>query len=154
MCYINQNQSIIHRVVGNGHEPETCCTRTEQHIGFTWVLTYLPFGKKALTSKWVYKTKYKPDGSVERHKARLVIKGFEQVKEKDYMRTFSPVAKLTTVRVFIAMATAKDWPVHQLDINNAFLHGNLNEEVYMLPPEGYTKAKPSQVSKLQRSFYG
>jgi len=57
----------------------------------TWVLTSLPSGKKALTSKWVYKTKFKPDGSVERHKARLVIRGFEQVKDKDYKHTFSPV---------------------------------------------------------------
>ena len=74
----------------------------------TWILTPLPPGKKALTSKWVYKTKYRADGSVERHKARLVIRGFEQVKDKDYKHTFSSVAKLTTVRVFIAMATAKD----------------------------------------------
>ena len=121
-------------------------TASEQN--HTWILTSLPQGKKALTSKWVYKTKYKADGSVERHKARLVIRGFEQVKDKDYKHTFSPVAKLTTVRVFIALATAKSWPLHQLDINNAFLHGYLDEEVYMVPPEGYTKAKPGQVCKL------
>jgi len=96
----------------------------------TWILTSLPRRKRALTSKWVYKTKYKPDGYVERHKAWLVIRGFEQVKDKDYKQTFfkdkdykqtfSPVAKLTTVRVFIALATAKKWLLHQLDINNAF----------------------------------
>jgi len=72
----------------------------------TWILTTLPPGKKALTSKWVYKTKYKPDGSVKRHKTRLVIRGFEQVKDKDYKHTFSPVAKLITIWVFIALATA------------------------------------------------
>jgi len=120
----------------------------------TWVLTPLPPGKKALTSRWVYKTKYKPDGSVERHKARLVIRGFEQVKDKDYKHTFSPVAKLTTVRLFIAIATAFQWPLHQLDINNAFLHGFIDEEVYMLPPQGYFKAQPGQVCKLQKSLYG
>jgi len=120
----------------------------------TWILTSLPPGKKALTSKWVYKTKYNPDGSVERHKARLVIRGFEQVKDKNYKQTFSQVAKLTTVRVFIVTATAKNWPLHQLDINNAFLHGYIDEEVYMTPPEGYSKAKPRQVCKLQRSLYG
>ena len=120
----------------------------------TWILTYLPQRKKAFTSKWVYKTKYKAYGSVERHKARLVIRGFEQVKDKDYKHIFSPVAKLTTVRIFIALATAKSWPLHQLDINNAFLHGYLNEEVYMVPLEGYTKAKLGQVCKLQRSLYG
>ena len=65
----------------------------------TWILTSLPPSKKALTSKWVYKTKYKPDGLVERYKARLVIRGFEQVKDKDYKHTFALVAKLTTVRL-------------------------------------------------------
>ena len=119
----------------------------------TWTLTNLPPGKKALTSKWVYKTKYKPDGSVERHKARLVIRDFEQVKDKDYKHTFSPVAKLTTVIVFIAMATAKHWSLHQFDINNAFLHGYIDEEVYMVLPDGYTEAQPGQVCKLQRSLY-
>jgi len=70
----------------------------------TWSLTTLPAGKRALSSKWVYRTKFKPDGSVEWYKARLVIRGFQQVKDKDYKHTFFPVAKLTTVRVFIA------WP--------------------------------------------
>lgn len=63
----------------------------------TWVLTPLPKGKTTLTSKWVYRTKFRPDGSIERYKARLVIRGFEQVKDKDYKHTFSPVAKLTIV---------------------------------------------------------
>jgi len=120
----------------------------------TWTLTSLPPGKRALTSKWVYRVKFRPDGSVERYKARLVIRGFEQIKDKDYKHTFSPVAKLTTVRVFIALASAKGWLMHQLDINNAFLHGFIDEEVHVQPPEGYTKASPGQVCKLQRSLYG
>ena len=78
----------------------------------TWRLTNLPSNKKALTSKWVYKVKYRPDGSIERCKARLVIRGFQQIKDKDYKHTFSPVAKLTTVRIFIAIATAHGWPLH------------------------------------------
>ena len=119
----------------------------------TWSLTYLPPGQKALTSK-VYKIKFRPNGSIERHKARLVIRGFEQVKDKDYKHTFSPVAKLTTVRVLIALASSKGWPLHQLDINNAFLHGFIDEEVYMSPPEGYGKAQAGQVCKLERSLYG
>jgi len=120
----------------------------------TWRLTSLPPNKKALTSKWVYKVKFRPNGSIERYKARLVIREFQQVKDKDYKHTFYPVAKLTTVRIFIALATAQGWLLHQLDINNAFLHGFLDEEVYMHPPEGYDKAQPSHVCKLERSLYG
>jgi len=120
----------------------------------TWRLTVLPPTARALTSKWVYRVKFRPDGSIERYKARLVIRGFQQIKDKDYKHTFSPVAKLTTVRIFISLATAKGWPLHQLDINNAFLHGFIDEEVYMYPPEGYHKAAPGQVCKLERSLYG
>ena len=78
----------------------------------TWVLTSLPPEKRALTSKWVYRTKFRPDGSVGKYKARLVIRGFEQIKDKDYKHTFSHVPKLTTVRVFIALASAKGWLMH------------------------------------------
>ena len=89
-----------------------------------------------MSSKWVYQIKYRLDETIERHKVRLVIRGFEQVKDKDYKHTFSPMAKLAIVRLFIALAIAKGWPLYQLDINNAFLNG-FDEEVYMLPPKGY-----------------
>lgn len=115
----------------------------------TWELTSLPPGQKAISSKWVYKTKYNPDGTVERLKARLVIRGFDQRQGKDYKHTFSTVAKLAIVRVLIAIATAKGWPLHQLDINNAFLHGYIDKEIYMEPLEGYTKARLGEVCKLK-----
>ncbi|GJT09694.1 retrovirus-related pol polyprotein from transposon TNT 1-94 [Tanacetum coccineum] len=85
---------------------------------------------------------------MDKLKARLVVKGFNQKEGLDYKHAFSPVANLATGRVLIALATAKQWPLHQLDVNNAFLHGYVNEEIYMVPPEGYTKASPGQVYKL------
>ncbi|GKD06704.1 retrovirus-related pol polyprotein from transposon TNT 1-94 [Tanacetum coccineum] len=114
----------------------------------TWEFTELPTGHKPITSKWVFKIKYKANGTLDKYKARLVERGYNQKEWHDYKHTFSSVVKLEIIRVIIALATAKDWQLHQLDVNNAFLHGYLDEEIYMLPPEGYNKAKPGQVCKL------
>lgn len=124
----------------------------------TWVLTNLPPGKKVVGCKWLYKIKYKADGSLDRYKARLVARGFTQTAGVDYFQTFAPVAKMTTVRLILSLAAIKDWHITQLDVNNAFLYGDLHEEVFMKIPPGVTVPADFKgthpVCKLLRSIYG
>ena len=114
----------------------------------TWELVPLPKGKKSIGCKWVYKVKHDSNGHVSRYKARLVAKGYVQTYSIDYEETFAPVAKMATVRAVIVVAT-KGWYLHQMDVNNAFLHGDLQEEVYMDQPHGYEDSRhPEYVCRL------
>ncbi|KAL0349418.1 UNVERIFIED_CONTAM: Retrovirus-related Pol polyprotein from transposon RE2 [Sesamum angustifolium] len=103
----------------------------------TWELVPLQPGKRAIGSKWVFKLKLNQDGSVQCYKARLVAKCYNEIEGIDYFDRFSPVTKSVTMRVFLAVAVAKGWPLWQLDVNNAFLDGHLDEEVFVTHPESY-----------------
>jgi len=121
----------------------------------TWELIPLPSGKKTVGCRWVYAIKVGPNGKVDRLKAQLVAKGYTQIYGLDYNDTFSLVAKMTIVRLFLTMTAICHWLIHQLDIKNAFLHGDLEEEVYMEQPLGFiAHGESSLVCKLRRSLYG
>jgi hypothetical protein len=121
----------------------------------TWKLVPSFFAQNIIGCKWVFRIKRKANGTIERYKARLVAKGFHQQPGIDYGETYSPVVKPTTVRLVLSVAISAGWYVYQIDIQNAFLHGHLSEEVYMSQPPGFVHPQyPNYVCKLQKALYG
>jgi len=120
-----------------------------------WDLVNLPEGARPIECKWIYKIKPDMDGKSVVYKARLVAKGFRQVHGIDYDETFSPVAMLKSIRIILAIASYYDYEIWQMDVKTAFLNGNLEEEVYMIQPEGFVDPKsPKKVCLLLKAIYG
>ena len=121
----------------------------------TWELVDLPPGCKPLGYKWIFKRKMKTDGSIDKYKARLVIKGYRQKEGLDYFDTYSPVTRITSIRMLIAIAAIFGLEIHQMDVKTAFLNGELDEEIYMEQPEGFSvPGQEQKVCKLVKSLYG
>ena len=120
----------------------------------TWILTSPPPGIKPIPGKWVYKEKRNADGTIERYKARLVVKGFHQRPGIDYEEVFAPVSKYSTLRILLAITADQDLEIHQLDIKTAFLNGKLHEDVYIEQPPGYNNGNPDIACKLNKALYG
>ncbi|CAH9134814.1 unnamed protein product [Cuscuta epithymum] len=131
-------------------EEEMAALRRNQ----TWTLVPRT-SQTPITCKWLFRIKRHADGSVARFKARLVARGFLQQPGRDYAETFSPVTKPATIRIILSLALSRQWPLRQLDVNNAFLHGSLSEEVYMVQPAGFVdSAHPKHVCRLHKALYG
>ena len=119
----------------------------------TWDLVTLPPRQSVVGCKWIYKIKTRSDGSIGLYKARLFAKGFTQKYVIDYEETLAPVARILSVRALLAVAAASKWDLFQMDVKNAFLNGDLSEEVYMQPPPGLS-VESNNVCCFRRALYG
>ena len=121
----------------------------------TWDLVDLPAGKSVIGSKWVFKTKVNPDGTFSKYKSRLVAQGYSQKQGIDYTEVFAPVVKHESLRTLLALANQYGWDVHQMDVNSAYLNGDIDADIYMKQPEGYVDPNhPNKVCKLRKGLYG
>ena len=121
----------------------------------TYELVKLPKGMRVLKNKWVFRIKNEEHNSMPRYKARLVVRGFSQRKGVDYEEIFSPVVRMSSIRAVLGLAASLDLEIEQMDVKTAFLHGDLDKEIYMEQPEGFVvKGKEDFVCKLKKSLYG
>ena len=121
----------------------------------TWELVERPEHRKVIGIKWVFRTKLNADGSINKHKARLVVKGYAQIFRVDFFDTFAPVARQDTIRMLLAIAAQKGWKICQLDVKSAFLNGFFEEKIYVEQPEGFfVKRHEDKVYLLKKVLYG
>ena len=121
----------------------------------TWELVDLPDGAKVIGVKWIFKTKFNEKGDIDKFKAKLVAKGFHQTHGVDFHEVFAPVARWDTIRLILGLAAQQGWIVQQLDVKSAFLHGELNEDVYVEQPKGFEcREEEGKVYKLNKALYG
>lgn len=120
----------------------------------TWELVKLPAGKRAIGSRWVFKIKRKPDGSIERYKGRLVAQGFSQRPGVEFGETFAPTTKWAALHAILTLAAIEDLELWSVDISTAYLNGILDAEVYMKQPEGFQRGGPEWVARLLKGLYG
>jgi hypothetical protein len=119
-----------------------------------WEVVPRPDGKLVISSKWFYKIKYAADGSIEKYKARFVARGFSQREGVDYSETFAPVARYTSIRSVISIAAEMGWKIHQMDVKTTFLHGIIQEEIYVKQPLGFKAySGESHVCRLKKAVY-
>lgn len=124
-------------------------------VNDSWTQVPATSDMNIISNQWVFRIKYKPDGSIDRFKTRLVARGFEQTAGVDYFETFSLVAKAYTIRLVFTLAVTYQLSIQQIVINNAFLNGDLHETIYMNQPEGFVDSvHPSYVCKLNKALYG
>jgi hypothetical protein len=120
-----------------------------------WDIVPRPIDKSVVGSRWIYKVKQAADGSVEKYKARFVARGFSQIEGIDYGDTFAPIARYSSIRSILALSAQMGWCIHQMDVKTVFLHGIIEEEVYIEQPEGFEIFdRESHVCRLKRALYG
>lgn len=120
----------------------------------TWTLMPLPPNRSVIGCKWVFRVKENADGTINKYKARLVEKGYDQCQGLDFHETFSPVVKPATIRTMLSIALTFNWKIFQIDVNNAFLNGILKEEVFMQQPPRFEHSNPTLVCRLNKAIYG
>ncbi|GKB82523.1 putative ribonuclease H-like domain-containing protein [Tanacetum coccineum] len=155
-CFLSQHEP---KKISEALEDESWVDAMQEEllqfeIQKVWILVDLPYGKKAIGTKWVYRNKKDERGVVVRNKARLVAQGHRQEEGIDYDEVFAPVARLEAIRIFLAYASYMGFIVYQMDVKSAFLYGKIDEEVYVSQPPGFQDPKsPEKVTKCPRAWY-